>query len=93
VIERQLAHGIKDETRRAYDYAQYLSERRTMMQAWADHLDTLRKAAEKPVGRPLPYVTPSTPYHFNIAFKVGMPPSTGPSIGSSQIKVKYENSL
>ena len=92
VIERQLAHRIKDETRRAYDYAQYLSERRTMMRAWADYLDALRKAAEKPVG-PLPYVTLPTQYHFNIAFKVGMPPSTALSTGSSQIKVKYENSL
>lgn len=42
-IERQLAHGERDEVRAAYNYAQYLPERRKMMQEWADYLDTLRK--------------------------------------------------
>ena len=29
--------------RAAYNYAQYLPDRRKMMQAWADYLDTLRR--------------------------------------------------
>jgi hypothetical protein len=29
--------------RAAYNYAQYLPERKTMMQAWADYLDGLKK--------------------------------------------------
>ena len=33
-IERQLAHGEQDEVRAAYNYAEYLPERRKMMQAW-----------------------------------------------------------
>ena len=41
-IERQLAHGERDEVRAAYNYAEYLPERRKMMQAWADYLDRLR---------------------------------------------------
>ncbi|MDR2669165.1 MAG: integrase arm-type DNA-binding domain-containing protein [Desulfovibrio sp.] len=41
-IERQLAHGERDAVRAAYNYAQYLSERRRMMQEWADYLDGLR---------------------------------------------------
>jgi integrase len=41
-IERQLAHGERDEVRAAYNYAQYLPERRQMTQAWADYLDGLR---------------------------------------------------
>lgn len=41
-IERQLAHGSDDEVRAAYNRAEYLPERRRMMQAWADYLDTLR---------------------------------------------------
>lgn len=41
-IERQLAHGERDEVRAAYNYAEYLPERRQMMQSWADHLDSLR---------------------------------------------------
>lgn len=45
VIERQLAHGERDTVRAAYNFAQYLPERRKMMQAWADHLDTLKAGA------------------------------------------------
>lgn len=41
-IERQLAHGERDAVRAAYNYAQHLPERRKMMQAWADYLDSLR---------------------------------------------------
>jgi len=40
VIERQLAHAERNKVRDAYNGAQYLSERRTMMQDWADMLDT-----------------------------------------------------
>lgn len=41
-IERQLAHADRDAVRAAYNYAQYLPQRRQMMQAWADMLDRLR---------------------------------------------------
>lgn len=40
-IERQLAHAERDNIRGAYNFAEYLPERRKMMQAWADYLDTL----------------------------------------------------
>jgi integrase len=43
-IERQLAHGERDAVRAAYNYAEHLPERRRMMQAWADYLQTLRGA-------------------------------------------------
>jgi integrase len=42
-IERQLAHSERSGVRAAYNYAQYLPERRKMMQEWADYLDTLRE--------------------------------------------------
>lgn len=45
VIERQLAHGERNKVKAAYNFAEYLSERRKMMQAWADHLDKLKAAA------------------------------------------------
>jgi integrase len=45
VIERQLAHGERDKVRAAYNHAQYLPERRKMMQWWADYLDEV--AAKK----------------------------------------------
>lgn len=42
VIEAQLAHGDRNNIRAAYNHAQYLPERRQMMQEWADYLDELR---------------------------------------------------
>lgn len=42
-IERQLAHGDQNEIRAVYNKAEYLDQRREMMQAWADYLDTLRE--------------------------------------------------
>ncbi|NLW80503.1 MAG: tyrosine-type recombinase/integrase [Desulfovibrionales bacterium] len=45
-IERQLAHAERDGVRAAYNFAQYLPERRKMMQAWADFLDKLRDGAK-----------------------------------------------
>lgn len=48
-IERQLAHGERNKVRAAYNSAEYLPERRRMMQAWADYLDGL-KAGAKVVG-------------------------------------------
>lgn len=49
VIERQLAHAERNKVRAAYNHAQYLPERRKMMQAWADYLDALRTAPGKVV--------------------------------------------
>ncbi len=46
-IERQLAHGERDKVRAAYNYAEHLPVRRKMMQAWADHLDSLRRGSQK----------------------------------------------
>jgi integrase len=45
VIERQLAHAERNKIRAAYNRAEYLPERRQMMQAWADYLDGLRIGA------------------------------------------------
>lgn len=40
VIERQLAHVERNEVRAAYNHAEYLPERRAMMQHWADFIDS-----------------------------------------------------
>lgn len=42
IIERQLAHSERNSIKAAYNHAQHLPERRRMMQAWADYLDTLK---------------------------------------------------
>jgi integrase len=42
-IERQLAHKERNKVRASYNQAQYLAERRQMMQQWADYLDNLTK--------------------------------------------------
>jgi integrase len=43
VIECQLAHQEQSSVRAAYNRAQYLIERRTMMECWADRLDELAR--------------------------------------------------
>ena len=41
-IEHQLAHEVKDATRRAYNRTKFLPQRAEMMQQWADYLDELK---------------------------------------------------
>lgn len=43
-IEHQLAHAVRDANGRAYNRTSFLPQRRKMMQAWADYLDSLRTA-------------------------------------------------
>ena len=45
VLEAQLAHAKKGDVQKAYDRTQFLDQRRTVMQAWADYLDGLRTGA------------------------------------------------
>ncbi|MDP4030597.1 MAG: hypothetical protein Q8P42_16745 [Gallionella sp.] len=40
-IERQFAHVEGNKTKAAYNHAEYLPERRNMMQAWADWIDKI----------------------------------------------------
>ena len=42
VIEKQLAHNPREKIRGIYNRAEYMPERRRMMQEWADYLDKLR---------------------------------------------------
>lgn len=42
-VEIQLAHVSNNKTRASYNHAQWLSDRRTMMQWWADHVDGWNK--------------------------------------------------
>ena len=44
-IEHQLAHAVKDPNGRAYNRTAHLSERRKMMQGWADMIDRKRAGA------------------------------------------------
>lgn len=46
VLEAQLAHGKSGPLGMAYDRAEFVAQRRAMMQAWADYLDTLRDGAQ-----------------------------------------------
>lgn len=45
LIELQLAHAERNKVRAAYNRSTRLQDRRQMMQAWADYLDTLRVGA------------------------------------------------
>jgi len=46
VIERQLAHEERNDVRGAYNRAEYLPERKKMMQQWADDLDGMREGGK-----------------------------------------------
>lgn len=46
VIERQLAHCERNEVRGAYNRAEYLQERREMMQHWGNYLDAVALGAK-----------------------------------------------
>jgi hypothetical protein len=46
VIEAQLAHGKSGPLGAAYDRAQFMRQRRVLMNRWADYLDRLRDGAE-----------------------------------------------
>jgi hypothetical protein len=48
VIERQLAHRERNKIRAAYHRAEYLKERRDMMQGWADQVDRFQDADTTP---------------------------------------------
>ena len=41
-IERQLAHAERNSVRAAYNYAEFIPERKKMMQHWADYLDGIK---------------------------------------------------
>jgi integrase len=45
-IEHQLAHSVRDPNGRAYNRTSHLPERKKMMQAWADYLDSLKNGAQ-----------------------------------------------
>jgi integrase len=51
VVERQLAHKEPNKVRAAYNRAEYLAERREMMQRWADYIDDIasRSALSIPI--------------------------------------------
>ncbi len=46
VVEAQLAHGKTGPLGLAYDRAEYMAQRRDLMQTWADYLDRLAEGAE-----------------------------------------------
>lgn len=47
IIDRQLAHRERKKVFGAYSHqAEYMVERRKMMQAWADHLEALEQGAK-----------------------------------------------
>lgn len=46
VVEMQLAHTDRNRVRGIYNRAEYIEDRKRMMQAWADYLDGLRKGAD-----------------------------------------------
>ena len=46
-VERQLGHDEKNKVRGAYNSAQYMPERKRLLQEWADWLDQAEREARK----------------------------------------------
>jgi integrase len=47
IIEQQLAHSVRDPNGRAYNRTTHLTERKLMMEKWANYLDGLREKARQ----------------------------------------------
>ena len=82
IIERQLAHAERDNVRAAYNYAEYLPERRKMMQAWADYLDKLRAEGNARENRPRKRVLRHTPRAMTGGYRRAARPTPGPLLRS-----------
>jgi integrase len=52
-IEAQLSHSDPNAIRAAYNHAEYVEQRRRMMQDWADRLDLLERGEIEEASRPL----------------------------------------
>lgn len=50
VVDRQLAHAPRNQVDAAYDRAAFLSERKKMMQQWADYLDAVATSGKVVAG-------------------------------------------
>jgi len=46
IIERQLAHKVRDANGMAYNRTQFLDDRKIMMQSWSDYLDKLKQSID-----------------------------------------------
>lgn len=46
LVDRQLAHAERNQVTAAYVHAEYLQDRRKMMQHWADYIDAARRGAK-----------------------------------------------
>jgi hypothetical protein len=49
LIEHQLAHAVRDQNGRAYNCTAHLSERKKMMQQWADYLELLKSGDQNDI--------------------------------------------
>jgi hypothetical protein len=67
VIEAQLAHGKSRPLGPAYEGADYIAKRRSLMQIWAEGRDDLRISARASSKRPDPYV--ASPHGERVARK------------------------
>jgi integrase len=45
-VERQLAHAERSNVLAAYNHAEFMPERKKMMQTWADYLEGIKSGAK-----------------------------------------------
>ncbi|MCW5706973.1 integrase arm-type DNA-binding domain-containing protein [Shinella sp.] len=56
-VDAQLSHADPDKVSSAYNHAEYVEQRRRMMQDWADRLDLFEQGKVEQASRQLPVVT------------------------------------
>jgi hypothetical protein len=69
-IERHVAHVERNEVRRAYNAAEWMPDRRRMMQWWADHITAAAQEGDKivPLSPPVP-MRSGTPVSGNLEYR------------------------
>lgn len=60
VAEAQLAHAVKDANGTAYNRTEFLEQRRKMLQAWADYLDSIKSGRNTQAMKSAPVFVPVT---------------------------------
>ena len=78
VVEKQLAHRDQNRVRGIYNHAEYMRERRGMMQAWADYLEDIKQGRagaalpKAPASGELDQAEPAPPEPLSIAEQIGL---------------------
>ncbi|MFM7009448.1 MAG: hypothetical protein ACKO0Z_08995, partial [Betaproteobacteria bacterium] len=67
IVEKQLAHAVKDANGEAYNRTEFIEQRIELMQSWANYLDDLRNGCVKTQRKSTPEFRPVTARLLSVA--------------------------